>query len=198
MFDAPVSPRRGVPASPAPGRYRREDVRIASAAWPAIEGADALTGRCRPRSCGTTSARTLNAHPGAESGPAATGLHPADDFEAARHEGMMQHVEDLRAVVSPTIRMGVPRKKAGTRGLGAGFLPGPGEICGAEHLGPAVLRWATLHDRGLGSSTMAVAGHRARSTTLLPRSRTAYRKLIGVHRRRFATTPAVSLGTPGR
>src|SRR3982751_3607246 len=24
------------------------------------------------------------------------GLHPTDDFEAARHEGMMQHVEDLR------------------------------------------------------------------------------------------------------
>ena len=30
------------------------------------------------------------------------GLHPKDDFEAARHEGMMQHVEDLRAAVSPT------------------------------------------------------------------------------------------------
>ena len=33
------------------------------------------------------------------------GLHPSDDFEAARHEGMMQHVEDLRAVIAPTMRM---------------------------------------------------------------------------------------------
>src|SRR5215218_1119747 len=32
------------------------------------------------------------------------GLHPRDEFEAARHEGMMQHVEDLRGVVAPTIR----------------------------------------------------------------------------------------------
>ena len=31
----------------------------------------------------------------------------ADDFEAARHEGMMQHVEDLRAHVSPTLRLGL-------------------------------------------------------------------------------------------
>jgi hypothetical protein len=37
-------------------------------------------------------------------------LHPSDDFEAARHEGMMQHVEELRAVVSPTLRMGDAEK----------------------------------------------------------------------------------------
>jgi glutathione S-transferase len=51
------------------------------------------------------------------------GLHPADDFEAARHEGMMQHVEDLRAVVGPTIRMTDPEKKAAREALVAGFLP---------------------------------------------------------------------------
>lgn len=51
------------------------------------------------------------------------GLHPADDFEAARHEGMMQHVETLRAVVSPTLRMGEPEKKAAREALVAGFLP---------------------------------------------------------------------------
>ena len=32
----------------------------------------------------------------------AYGLHPTDGFEAARHEAMMQHVEDLRGVVGPT------------------------------------------------------------------------------------------------
>ncbi|HEX2731977.1 MAG TPA: glutathione S-transferase family protein [Polyangiaceae bacterium] len=31
------------------------------------------------------------------------GLHPTDTFEAARHEAMMMHVEDLRAAVGPTI-----------------------------------------------------------------------------------------------
>jgi prostaglandin-H2 D-isomerase / glutathione transferase len=51
------------------------------------------------------------------------GLHPADDFEAARHEGMMQHVEDLRATVSPTIRMGDAEKKTAREALVAGYLP---------------------------------------------------------------------------
>ena len=51
------------------------------------------------------------------------GLHPKDDFEAARHEGMMQHVETLRAAVGPTIRMDEPQKKAVREGLVAGFLP---------------------------------------------------------------------------
>jgi glutathione S-transferase len=51
------------------------------------------------------------------------GLHPTDDFEAARHEGMMQHVEDLRAAVVPTLRMNDADKKAAREGLVAGFLP---------------------------------------------------------------------------
>jgi glutathione S-transferase len=51
------------------------------------------------------------------------GLHPADDFEAARHEGMMQHVEELRAAVGPTIRMGDAEKKTAREALMAGFLP---------------------------------------------------------------------------
>ena len=51
------------------------------------------------------------------------GLHPADEFEAARHEGMMQHVEDMRAVVGPTIRMGDAEKKAAREAMVAGYLP---------------------------------------------------------------------------
>lgn len=51
------------------------------------------------------------------------GLHPQDDFEAARHEGMMQHVEDLRLRVSPTIRMADAEKKARREELVAGYLP---------------------------------------------------------------------------
>lgn len=51
------------------------------------------------------------------------GLHPSDDFEAARHEGVMQHVEDLRAAVGPTLRMGDTEKKVAREALVAGFLP---------------------------------------------------------------------------
>jgi glutathione S-transferase len=51
------------------------------------------------------------------------GLHPTDDIEAARHEGMMQHVETLRGVVSTTLRMEEAQKKAVREALAAGFLP---------------------------------------------------------------------------
>jgi prostaglandin-H2 D-isomerase / glutathione transferase len=51
------------------------------------------------------------------------GLHPSDDFEAAQHEGMMEHVEDLRAVVGPTIRMEAAEKKAAREAIVANYLP---------------------------------------------------------------------------
>jgi glutathione S-transferase len=51
------------------------------------------------------------------------GLHPLEEFAAARHEGMMQHVDDLRAAVGPTIRMGDAEKKAAREAIVAGYLP---------------------------------------------------------------------------
>jgi glutathione S-transferase len=33
------------------------------------------------------------------------GIHPQDEFQAARHEAVMCHVEDLRAAISPSMRM---------------------------------------------------------------------------------------------
>ena len=51
-------------------------------------------------------------------------LHPADDFTAAQHEAMMHHVEDLRAHVSPTIRIQDPaEKKRAREALVESFLP---------------------------------------------------------------------------
>ncbi len=50
-------------------------------------------------------------------------LHPTDDFEAARHESMMQHVEDLRTALSPTMRMGAEEKQGAREALVSGFLP---------------------------------------------------------------------------
>ncbi len=51
------------------------------------------------------------------------GLHPADALEAARHESVMAHVEDLRAAVGPTIRMEADEKRRVREALVAGFLP---------------------------------------------------------------------------
>ncbi len=52
------------------------------------------------------------------------GLHPTDLFEAARHEAIMQHVEDLRANVAPTLRISDPaEKKAAREQLAATYLP---------------------------------------------------------------------------
>ncbi len=51
------------------------------------------------------------------------GLHPSDGFEAAQHEAMMNHVEDLRANVGPTLRLKDPEKKAAREALATGFMP---------------------------------------------------------------------------
>ncbi len=51
------------------------------------------------------------------------GLHPKDDFEAARHEGVMAHVEDLRHAISPTLRMEEAEKKRVRENLVATTIP---------------------------------------------------------------------------
>jgi glutathione S-transferase len=52
------------------------------------------------------------------------GLHPRDDFEAARHEAVMSHVEDLRAHVGPTLRIAEESEKKKARAaLAESYLP---------------------------------------------------------------------------
>jgi glutathione S-transferase len=52
------------------------------------------------------------------------GMHPKDDFEAARHESMMSHVEDLRGTVGPTIRItDEDEKRRAREDLVASYLP---------------------------------------------------------------------------
>jgi glutathione S-transferase len=52
------------------------------------------------------------------------GLHPQDPYEAARHEAMMGHVEDLRANVGPTLRISdEAEKKTAREALVAGYFP---------------------------------------------------------------------------
>ena len=52
------------------------------------------------------------------------GLHPKDDFGAARHEAMMEHVEDLRTQIGMTLRMSdADEKKRAREQLSAGYIP---------------------------------------------------------------------------
>ena len=56
------------------------------------------------------------------------GLHPLDNFEAARHEAVMGFVEDLRAKVTPSIRLtDEAEKKKAREELASSYLPTWGE-----------------------------------------------------------------------
>jgi glutathione S-transferase len=109
------------------------------------------------------------------------GLHPTDDFEAARHEGLMQHAEDLRAKVSPTLRMGDAEKKTAREALVADYLPqwgqfaerniGHGPFVGGEKISVADLK---LH--------MVVRWLSSGTVDHIPATIFAgYPKLMGVH-----------------
>ncbi len=52
------------------------------------------------------------------------GLHPKDDFAAARHEAVMHHIEDLRAQLGATLRMtDADQKKRAREELAATYIP---------------------------------------------------------------------------
>jgi glutathione S-transferase len=120
-FDAPVSRGEECRLALHLAGIDFEDVRINAASWPAMKeqtpygGLPVLELPGRPALAHSNAILVLIGR--------RHGLHPADDFEAARHEGMMQHVETLRAVVSPTLRMGDAEKKAAREALVADFLP---------------------------------------------------------------------------
>ena len=120
-FDAPVSRGEECRLALHLAGIDFEDERINVAAWPAMKDETPY---------GALPVLELPGHPALAQTNAILaligrrhGLHPADDFEAARHEGMMQHVDDLRTAVGPTIRMGDEEKKATREALVAGFLP---------------------------------------------------------------------------
>ena len=120
-FDAPVSRGEECRLALHLAGIDFEDVRINAAAWSAMKeqtpygGLPVLELPGKPALAHSNAILVLIGR--------RHGLHPADDFEAARHEGMMQHVETLRAVVSPTLRMDEAEKKAARDALVAGFLP---------------------------------------------------------------------------
>ncbi|HVO00078.1 MAG TPA: glutathione S-transferase family protein [Steroidobacteraceae bacterium] len=120
-FDAPVSRGEECRLALHLAGVEFEDERIARADWPAMKeqtpyGAmPVLTLPGKPPLAQTNAILALVGR--------RYGLHPADDFEAARHEGMMQHVEDLRATLSPTLRMGAAEKKLAREALVADYFP---------------------------------------------------------------------------
>jgi prostaglandin-H2 D-isomerase / glutathione transferase len=128
-FDAPVSRGEECRLALHLAGIDFEDNRIDPAAWPALK---------EQMPYGALPVLELPGHaPFAQTNPILVligrrhGLHPTDDFEAARHEAMMQHVEELRHNVSPTLRMSDADKKAAREALVAGFLPAWGKA--AEH-----------------------------------------------------------------
>lgn len=120
-FDAPVSRGEECRLALHLAGVDFEDVRIDRADWPQMKG---------KMPYGALPVLELPGHaPLAQTNAILVligrrhGLHPSDDFEAARHEGMMQHVEDLRATVGPTLRLTDAEKKPAREALVAGFLP---------------------------------------------------------------------------
>ena len=142
-FDAPVSRGEECRLALHLAGIDFEDVRIKSADWPAMK---------QQTPYGGLPILDLPGHPPLAHSNAILvmigrrhGLHPADDFEAARHEGMMQHVEDLRGVVSPTIRMGNAEKKAAREAMVAGYLPAWAQSAERNILGEPFFGGAKLH-----------------------------------------------------
>jgi len=120
-FDAPVSRGEECRLALHLAAVDFEDVRITQAEWPALKA---------QMPYGVIPVLELPGHaPLGHSNAILVligrrhGLHPTGDFEAARHEGMMQHVEELRGAVSPTLRMSDADKKSAREALVAGFLP---------------------------------------------------------------------------
>jgi glutathione S-transferase len=121
-FDAPVSRGEECRLALHLAGVDFEDVRIARGDWPALKPETPfgslpvleLPGRAPLGQCNAILVYIGRSH----------GLHPRDDFEAARHEAVMCHVEDLRAHVSPTLRISdETQKKKARAALAESYLP---------------------------------------------------------------------------
>lgn len=139
-FDAPVSRGEECRLALHLAGIDFEDNRIKGADWPALKPTTPF---------GSMPILELPGHPPLAQSIAILvligrrhGLHPADDFEAARHEAMMQHAEDLRATIVPTMRMNDADKLAARQALAADYLP----------------KWAAYAERQLTSEGPFFAG----------------------------------------
>ena len=178
-FDAPVSRGEECRLALHLAGIDFEDVRIKPADWPAMKERmpyGSLPVLELPGSPAIAHANAILVLIGRRHG-----LHPADDFEAARHEGMMQHVEDLRAHVSPTIRMGDEEKKAAREALVAGYLPAWARAAEINIAGGPFFAGDRIHVVDL-KIHMAVRWFSGGNVDHIPATIFAgYPRLIGVH-----------------
>lgn len=121
-FDAPVSRGEECRLALRLAGVDFEDVRVKPADWPALK-ATTPYGTMPffeiPGKGVIGQSNAILVHLGRRHG-----LHPKDDFEAARHEAMMQHVEDLRLHVTPTMRIkDEAEKKKAREALAETYLP---------------------------------------------------------------------------
>ena len=120
-FDAPVSRGEECRLALHVAGVDFEDVRVQRADWPALKPSTPFGGlpvyeeAGRPLLGQSTAIMVLIGR--------RHGLHPTDDFEAARHESLMHYVEDLRANVTPTLRMAGDEKQRAREELAATYLP---------------------------------------------------------------------------
>jgi prostaglandin-H2 D-isomerase / glutathione transferase len=125
-FDAPVSRGEECRLALHVAGVDFEDVRIKREEWPALKPTTPFGGLPVFELPGRPPLGQSNAILvliGREHG-----LHPKDNFEAARHEARMCHVEDLRNNVGPTMRIAdEEEKKKAREALVASFLPTWGE-----------------------------------------------------------------------
>jgi len=121
-FDAPVSRGEECRLALHLAGVDFEDVRIARGDWPALKPETPFGSLPVLEIRGRAPLGHSNAilvYVGRQHG-----LHPKDDFEAARHEAVMCHVEDLRGNVSPTLRITDEEEKKEVRGaLADSYLP---------------------------------------------------------------------------
>ncbi len=108
-------------------------------------------------------------------------LHPKDDFEAARHEGMMEHVETLRHVVGRTVRMDEAEKKATREALVADFLPAWAQAAEKNITGSPFFGGPSIHVVDI-KLYIAVRWFNGGKVDHIPATIFAgYPKLVGVH-----------------
>jgi glutathione S-transferase len=178
-FDAPVSRGEECRLALHLAGIDFEDERIKSADWPALKQHapyGAMPFLSLPGKPPLAHSNAILVYIGRSHG-----LHPADNFEAARHEGMMQHVEDLRATVAPTIWMADAEKQARREALVADFLPAWARAAERNIPGAPFFGGASIHVVDL-KLYMAVRWFIGGKVDHIPATIfAAYPRLMGVH-----------------
>jgi prostaglandin-H2 D-isomerase / glutathione transferase len=120
-FDAPVSRGEECRLALWLGGIEFDDNRVKPADWPALKPKTPYGGMPTlevPERGILAQSNAILVYVGRR-----TGLHPTDLFEAARHEAMLCHCEDLRSVIGTTLRMPEADKKAAREAMAATTIP---------------------------------------------------------------------------